>query len=231
MIQHELKAQKRTLTGRKVKSLRQQGLIPANIYGKKTPSLSIQLETKSFTRFHKEVGESTLIYLQIESEKEPFPVFIHDVVHHPVTGLPLHVTFHQVNLKEKVIAPVKLGLVGESPAEKDKLGILVQQLDEVEIEALPADMPEEIPVDVSSLSQVDAAIYTRDLHLPSQLTLKTLPDTIIAKIEPLAAEEVEEKPAEETPLAEGETSEETAAASPPAPTPESKSQNPEDDKS
>lgn len=142
----------------------------------------------------KKTGESSLIYLQIEGEKSDRPVMVSQITSHPVTGDLLHVSFHQVDLKEKVVASVALKIVGESPAEKDKLGILVQQLDELVIEALPTDMPDHIDVDVSPLSEVGSQITIADLKPNPKYVFKTDPDTTIVKIEALAKEEKEEKP-------------------------------------
>lgn len=189
MTQHNLAVQPRQVLGRKVKKLRSQGIVPANVFGKKIPSVNLQLSSKDFLKKYSEVGESTLVYLKVEGEKADRPVMVSQITRDPVTGQILHVSFHQVDLKEKVTAPVSVKLTGEAPAEKDKLGILVQQLDEIEIEALPADLPDHIDVDVTGLAEVNQAIYVKDLKLSSKLTLKTEPDAIVAKIEPLAKEE------------------------------------------
>lgn len=198
MKKQTLNVSKRDVSGRKVKSLRRKGFCPCNIYGKKIDSLSVSVDSKIFLKLFSEVGESTLIYLHVEGEKDARPVFIKEVVKHPVTQDLLHVVFNQVNLKEKVIAPVPVELVGESPAEKEKLGILVQQLDELEIEALPTDMPESIQVDVSKLDQEGDHIKASDLKLDSKLTLQTDPESIIVQIEALAKEEVAPPPPSET---------------------------------
>ncbi|KKU74320.1 MAG: 50S ribosomal protein L25, partial [Candidatus Amesbacteria bacterium GW2011_GWB1_47_26] len=189
-IKHILKAEPRKITGRKVKSLRSQGLIPANVFGKDVKSQSLQVKASDFSKLYKEVGESTLIYL------DDRPVMVHEVAVHPVTDKILHVDFHQVNLKEKTTAEVAIKLTGEAPAEKEKQGILVQQLHELEIEALPADMPESIEVSIASLAADGDAIYIKDISVSSKLTIKTDPESIVVKIEPLAKEE----PKEEVPV-------------------------------
>ena len=192
MIQNKFTVQPRQTLGRKVKKLRAQGVVPANVFGKKIPSVNLQLSTKDFQKKYSEVGESTLVYLQVEGEKTDRPVMVSQVTRDPVTGNILHVSFRQVDLKQKVTAPVTVKLTGEAPAEKEKLGILVQQLDEIEVEALPADLLDHVDVDVSGLAEVNQAIFAKDLKLDSKLTLKTEPDAIVAKIEPLAKEEVKE---------------------------------------
>ena len=160
---HTLKAQPRKIIGRKIKSLRAQGFIPANVFGKDLKSHSLQIKAVDFNKLYKEVGESTLIYLEVAGEKENRPVMVHERAVHPVTDLVLHVDFHQVNLKEKTTANVAVKLTGESPAEKEKAGILVQQTSELEIEALPTDMPESIEVSVTSLAVEEDTILVKEL--------------------------------------------------------------------
>mgnify|MGYP001584493002 CR=1 FL=1 len=216
---HTLKVEPRKITGRKIKSLRTQGFIPANVFGKDLKSLSLQIKTVDFTKLYKEVGESTLIYLTVEGEKENRPVMVHDVALHPVTDQILHVDFHQVNLKEKTTAPVVIKLIGEAPAEKEKQGILVQQLSELEIEALPADMPESVEISIESLAAEGDTLQIKDIQLSDKLTVKSDPEAIVVKIEPLAKEEPKEVPAAApTPEAEAPAKAEESAA-PETPTP------------
>jgi len=214
---HTLKAEARKIKGRKVKQLRQNGLVPANVFGKQLASINIQIVSKDFNKIFAEAGESALIYLEVAGEKDARPVLVREVAHHPVSGLVLHVDFNQVNLKEKVVAPVQIELVGESPAEQEKLGILVQQLHEIELEALPTDMPEKLEVSIIELKAVGDTILVKDIKIASSVTIKSDPEAIVAKIEALAKEEVVEAPVAEVP-AEGaapvEGSTETSAEKP-----------------
>ena len=194
MSKHTLNFQVRTATGRKVKALRKSGLTPAVIYGKKVKTESIQVNTKEFVKLFSQIGESTLVYL---GDK---PTLVRDVTYDSVTALPLHIDFLQVDLKEKVKANVPVKLVGEAPAEKEKLGVLVQQLAEIEVEALPTDMPEHLEVDVTTLTQVDQAVHIKDLKVSSKVEVLSEGEQIVVKIEPLAKEEpVVETPSEVAP--------------------------------
>src|SRR3989344_97735 len=228
MTKHLLKVQPRKTLGRAVKKLRAAGLVPANIFSKLAPSISIQLPVRDFTRLRREVGESTLIYLEVEGEKADRPVIVREVPAHPVTSQILHIVFNQVSLKEKVTAPVSLETTGTSPAEKDGLGILVQHLQVLDIEALPTDIPEHIQVDVSGLTEVGATLAVKDLVIDSsKITVKTDPEVIVVKIEPLAAEEKVEAPAPvegeavpaegEAPVGAGEANAPTAPEAKPEP--------------
>ena len=204
----KLTAEKRKITGRKVKLLRKGGLLPANIYGKNVKSLAVQVNLKSFLPVLKEAGESGLIELKVEGEEKTRPVLIHHVQYHPVDDLPLHADFYQVDLKEKVTAKIPVELIGESPAVKDKIGILIQPLSEVEVEALPADLPEKIEVDISGLKAIDEAVVVSEVKLPEGVKILTEEKEILAKIEPLAKEEETVAPSpEEGAATEGEVTE------------------------
>ncbi|MBM3205582.1 50S ribosomal protein L25 [Candidatus Shapirobacteria bacterium] len=202
--QLKLDVEKRKTTGRGVKALRREGLLPANIYGKKVKSLAVQLETKAFLPTFHQAGETGLVELKVVGEITNRPVLIHDVQFHPVTGDPLHADFYQVDLKEKVTAKVPVELIGEAPAVREKIGILIQTLAEVEVEALPGDLPEKIEVNISSLEKVDDGVSVSELKTPSGVKILTEAKEILAKIEPPAKEEVAPPPAEEAPVEEEE---------------------------
>ena len=135
MTKHTLLADKRTITGRKVKSIRIDGNIPASIFGKEVKSQNLTINAKVFQKLFAEVGESGLVYLQISGEKAEIPVIFSEVTVHPITSAFQHVSMRQVSLTEKIKAPVKIEITGKSPAIADGLGVLVQQSDEIEIEA------------------------------------------------------------------------------------------------
>ena len=195
MTKLKLKADKRTITGRKVKNLRNEGILPANIFGKKVKSISVQVEKSSFESTFKDAGETGIIELSLG--KETRPVLVHGVQIDPVTDEPIHVDFFQVNLKEKVTANVPLELIGEAPAEKQKLGTLVQQLDEIEVEALPTDLPDKYELDVSDLKEVDDMLTVADLKTDAKVEVLNDKEQIIAKIEALREEEEEPVPVAE----------------------------------
>lgn len=181
----------RGVSGRKVKKLRQQGLLPANVFGKKIKSESIQVVDKDFKVIYKEVGDTGLITLIIGKDEKP--VLVHDVQVNPMTDEVIHVNFLQVDLKEKVEAEVPVELIGESPAEKQSLGTVVQYINEIKVEALPTDLPEKFTVDTSELTDVDQAIYVKDLRVDrSKVEIKNDGEEIVVKVEPPQKEEVVE---------------------------------------
>src|SRR3990172_3857960 len=143
----------RTLFGRKVKNLRKDGILPANIYGKKIKSQSVEVNLDEFAKVFKDAGETQVIELKLGREKRP--VLIHNLQEDPVSDKIIHVDFLQVDLKEKVVAKVPVELTGESPSEKEGTGVVVLQVGEIEVEALPGDLPEKFEVDLSPLVKVE----------------------------------------------------------------------------
>lgn len=201
MKKHSLNATTRDLLGRKVKNLRQQGLLPATVYGKTVKSVSITVKQDEFENVYKEAGETGLVELTVDNNQRP--VLVHSVQVHPITQTPLHVEFHQVDLKEKVHANVPVVLVGEAKAVADKIGVLLKLLDEVEVEALPTELPEKIEVDVSSLAEVNQEFKVSDLNIPTGVTLVSDPSIVVVKIGALVTKEAEaEVKAEEAAAAE-----------------------------
>lgn len=199
---YSLVAEKREITGKQLKKLRRQGILPANVYGKKIKSQTIQVNLADFQKIFTEAGETGLVYLKVGTSTHP--ILIHNIHADPVSDLPLHADFLQVDLKEKVTATVPIEFTGESPVEKTQEGIVVPQVREVEVEALPTDLPEQITVDISGLEKVDDAIKVADLKVDREkVEIKDDPERIVVSVAPPAKEEVvEEAPAEEG--AEGE---------------------------
>lgn len=190
MVKLRLQAEKRKAVGRKVKALRRAGILPANIYGKGIKSRAVQVDLKSFTSVFKEAGETGLVDLRLDKEK--IAVLIHNVQKEPVSDGFVHADLLQVNLKEKVTAQIPVELVGESPVEKQGLGTVVNYVSEVEVEALPMDLPEKFEVDLSKLTKVDDLIEVRDLKVDSKkVEIKESADTVLVKVEPPREEEEE----------------------------------------
>lgn len=181
-----LTAEKRTISGRKVKALRKQGIIPANVFGKKTESFAIQILAKDFEQVFKEAGETGIVELSVKNGKSSqYPVLISNVQKDPVSDTPIHIDFRQVDLKERIEASVPIEFTGESPAEKTGIGTVVRYVNEVSVESLPADLPEKFEIDVSALSEVDQAVLVKDLKYDkSKVTVKDDPEKIVTKVEP-----------------------------------------------
>lgn len=197
MTTFELNANTRTLFGRKTKQLRVKGIIPANIFGKKIKSLAIELEKSNLLDVMRKAGETGLIHLKIKGDDKTHPVLVSGYAQDPVTDQMLHVDFHEVDLKQKTTASVPLKTVGESEAVKSGM-VLVMFKNEIEVEALPTDLPDSIEVDISGLTEVGSTILAKDLKVDrSKVTLSIEDEETIATIqEPAKEEEVVAAPAE-----------------------------------
>jgi large subunit ribosomal protein L25 len=226
MQKQTLKAEVRKISGRKVKNLRKEGILPGNISGKKIKSEAVQVVLKDFEKVYSEAGETGIVELT-EGDKIR-PVLIHNLQVNPVSDAPVHVDFLQVDLKEKVEADVPVELSGEAPAEKQAIGTVVQYINEIKVEALPMDLPEKFTLDVSGLAEVDQSVLVKDLKVDrTKVDIKTGPDEIVVKVEPPQKEEVVapttpaegEVPAEGAAPTEGEVPAEGAAPTEGAPAP------------
>lgn len=194
----QLTAETRNIIGRKVKTLRKGGFVPAVVYGHGFDSLPIQISKKDFEKIYAKAGESTLVYLNVG--KDQYPTIIHDVARDPISEEFQHADFYKVRLDEKIKAKIPLAFLGESAAVKGLGGILVKNISELEIEGLPQDLPHEISVDISLLKELRSHILVRDLKIAGNLVVHAKPEDIIALVqEPISEEEL--KAQLETPAA------------------------------
>lgn len=212
----ELNAKVREVLGRKVKSLRKKGIIPAVIYGLKAKSIPLEIDYSKFEKTFKEAGESTVIKLKIGNEAKN--VLIYDVARDPVSDKFIHIDFYEVRMDKPITTEVPLVFEGEAPAVKNLEGVLVKNITEIEVEALPANLPHEIKVDISALKTFDDLIHIKDLKIPDGVKISVNPEEIVALVSPPRSEEelkaleeeVEEKieevekVGEEVPAASGE---------------------------
>jgi len=192
---HTVLATKRTVFGKKTRHMRKEGHMPANIYGKGMESTAVQISLKEFQSLFKAVGETGLVYVQLDGQE--LPTLIHDVQYEYLTHEPIHADFYQVNLKEKVKTMVRVELVGDPIAIAEKVGMLLHTLNEVEVEALPADLPEHVEVDVTNLAALNDQVTVADIKTPSGVTILTAGEEVVAKIAELVSKAAEEEAAAE----------------------------------
>jgi large subunit ribosomal protein L25 len=217
MAELQLKVDPRQITGRQVRALRRQGILPVHLYGKATESLSLQAETQRITALLRTAGRNAIIDLEIAGESEARPVVLRGIQRNPVTSELIHIDLFQISLTERLRAEVPLIIVGEAPAVQIHGGVLLQALDHIPVEALPADIPSQIEVDVSLLEELESSVHVRDLPIPDNVEVLAEGDLLVAKVEaPRIAAELEAEaaaaaaaaaeaaPAEEKPAEEGE---------------------------
>ncbi len=196
-----LDATKRDVIGKKVKLLRQEGKLPAVLYGKSIKATPIVLDSRSTTNILKKVSESTIVTVALDGKEHA--ALIRDRQIDYIKGTILHLDFQVVSLTEKIRTNVHIELIGESPAEASLGAMIVNGISDVEVEALPNDLPEKITVDISILAEIGDAIYVKDLPSIDKVAILTDPEELIA-ITSVVKEEVIEEPVEEV---EGEVAE------------------------
>lgn len=208
-----LNATPRTAVGKAARrAASEAGTMPAVVYGHKQEALSISLSLHEFERVLRKAGESTLI--ELTGLDKPIQVLIHDVDHDPVTTTPRHADFYAIEKGAKVQVAIQLSYVGESPAVKAGSN-LVKVMHEIEVEADPTKLPQEIEVDVSVLAEDGDQIHVKDLKLPAGVMFTAGEDEVVALIQAVEIEpeepvtvdmdaiEVEKKGKEEEEEAEG----------------------------
>ncbi|OGF52020.1 hypothetical protein A3I27_01125 [Candidatus Giovannonibacteria bacterium RIFCSPLOWO2_02_FULL_43_11b] len=211
-----IKAEKREIVGKKVKKLRVGGKIPAVMYGAGEKGLLLEISGHDFEKVFKQAGESSLVELEIGPERKN--VLIHDVAYDPIKDVPVHVDFLQVRMDKLIKAKVELLFEGDSQAIKQG-GILVKVHHELEIEALPVDLPHQIKIDLSKLKNFEDKFTVSDLDFPKGVKTHAAGEEVLALIksprteEELKAEEVAAAPGiesievltkKEKPIEEGE---------------------------
>jgi len=192
-----LTATPRTVLGKKVKKLRKENLIPANVFGSHIKSIALSVKADEFRKVFEEAGESSIVYLSIEGEAKQRPVLIRPPQTHPVTREVLHIDLRQVNLKEKIKAMIDLVLTGEAPAQTQG-ALIIKLKDQIEVEALPTDLPEQIELDITSLNNVDDVVLAKDIKLDrTKIDILLDDEEVLVKAEAPKEEVIEEAPAEE----------------------------------
>jgi len=212
MSNFELRAEPRSIVGKKVRFLRRQGIVPGNVYGH-AESTAIQIPARDVEQTIHRAGRTNLISLAVKGD-QPTTVLMKSWQRHPYKGDVLHIDFYRVSMTETLRMDVPIRLTGEAPAVKSAGGTPFQTQATLSVECLPADIPEAIEVDISGLEEIDASIFVRDLAAPSGVTILTDGDEMIVRImAPTVEPEVEEEAvAEGEAAAEGEA-EPTAEAS------------------
>lgn len=205
----ELKSQIREIKGKKTAGLREQGLVPAVLYGENIKNTSLAVQEKEFRKVFKEAGESQLINLQ--AGKDKYEVLIHDVACHPLTDKILHIDFYKPSAKKKVEAEAPLVFTGESLAVKDLAGVLMKEMHFVKVKALAHNLPREIEVNISSLKTFDDKITVKDLPKLKGVEFEQKETDIVVHVLEQKKEKEEPKP-ETMATKEGETSKEEGQA-------------------
>jgi large subunit ribosomal protein L25 len=223
-----LSVTKRTILGKKLKKLRIEGFIPANIFGVDFKSTAVTTSFKDFMHTYKIAKETGVVYIQLD--KEEIPVLIQHVQLHPVTDLILHVDLRKIDLKKKIETHVPIQTIGQSEAVAKKGGVLLTHMEKLLVEALPQNIPQTIKIDISVLKDIGNEIKVSDIAVSTNYSIKEEPSKVIISViahkeesvtpetTVAAPEVITEKPVEGetvTPAAESGKEEKKAEVSPP----------------
>ena len=205
----------REVLGKKVKRLRRDGVLPANIYGRAISSLAVQMPLREAREMLIAHGTNVLIQVQVSGERELRPATVRAVKRDPVSGAIQHLDFYQVDLSRSMRATVPVTIVGEAPAVSLHGGILLHGADSVQVEALPADIPTQIEVSIEGLEELDQQVRVADALVPAGVSVLSDADLMLARVTrpSLVVEEEEVVPeGEEELVADGSASARAAPA-------------------
>ena len=196
----------RMVTGKKVRFLRREGMVPVHFYGRGVDSLALQVEAATLRRVITSAGRNVPVRVSIDGRDGEEICFIRDAQRHPVSEDLLHVDFYRVDVDRVVRAEVPVIMDGEAPAVRNLGGVLLQPFNSLEVEALPLDMPAAFHVDVTGLEDFEAAVRIGDISITEEVTILRDDQEVIARVAPPRIEEEEEEVVDE--LEEGVEGEE-----------------------
>ncbi len=183
-----LKAERRVVIGKQVKALRREGKLPAVLYGKRIEPIPVVMDHRTTSRQLSQLSPSALVTIDLEGESHM--ALVREKQRNALTGSLLHIDFQVVSMQDKLRSNVYVEFIGESPAVKNFNGILFTELNQIEVECLPNDLPERITVDVSILTEIGSSIYVRDLVIPDNVEVLEDANSIVAVV---TAPEVDEE--------------------------------------
>ena len=173
-----LKAEKRDVIGKQVKAMRRAGKLPAVIYGRHTDPIIVSLDSHSASLVLGRLTSSSLVTIDLDGKE--YPALVREKQRDYIKNRILHVDFLAVSLTETLRASVAVNLVGVSAAVKDYNAVLVTNLQSLEVECLPTDLPERIDIDISVLARPGDGIRVRDVKVSDKVRLLDDPDTMVA---------------------------------------------------
>lgn len=192
MTEWNLCLEERNVTGKQVKRLRAQGLVPAVLYGRETAPINLQCPKGELARVVKGAGATSLINLQIGDGGETRPALVRDVQYDVIRLTIEHIDFYQVVMTDKITTQIGIVLVGKAPVEERGEGTVLLDLTTIEVECLPGDLIPHVEVDVGQLSELGDTITVKALQVPATITILESEDELVAHTQALAREEEEE---------------------------------------
>lgn len=191
----EMNAETRSVTGKAVRRLRRDGIIPVVVYGGKLDdALSLQVAERELQRVLQQAGTGNVIYINVDGANS-YPALARAVDRHPTRNDILHADFLAVRLDRLIRADVQLVAVGESLPAVNNEAILMQEINTITVEALPQNLPSQVQVDVSGLTEIGQQLTIADLNVSDEVTIIAGPDTVIVSLAPPVRVPVDEEEA------------------------------------
>ena len=181
----------RQVVGKKVKTLRRDGVVPVHYYGSGIESRTLQAAGVTLRKVVTEAGANIPVEVVVEGNAESDICFVREVQWHPVNGSLLHVDFMHVDVTERVTAEVPVVLTGQSEAVRELGGVIIQPFQTLPVEALPLDMPKDIAVDITSLLMFGDAVRVGDIALNKDFTILRDDDDLLVTVQEPRVEEEE----------------------------------------
>ena len=195
-----IQAEKRDVTGKKVGALRRQGKLPGVMYGRHIDPMPLLMDLREASKALFKLSASSIVTIELNGEE--FPALVREKQRDYIKNILKHVDFQVVSMKEMIRSMVTVELIGTSPAVKNFNGVVVQNLNQIEVEALPQDLPDHLELNMETLEEIGSSLLVSDLAVSDKVTIHTSLDETVVVITGAALEtEVEEEVDE---LAEGE---------------------------
>lgn len=208
-------AQKRESFGKKLSALRSEGNLPAVVYGQNKQPEAVSINSHEFAKIYASAGHNTIVELKIDQNASD-NVLIHDVATNALSGNLIHADFLRVNMNQAIRTTVPLHFVGTAPAVYQQEGTLLTNIEEVEVETLPAKLPQFIEIDISVLDTFEKSIHIRDIVAPDGVKILEEDEEMVAKVDPPRSEAemdaLNEDVVEEIPAEEGEPTDDSTGA-------------------
>jgi len=174
--------------GKKNVELRKNGSIPAVVYGNNKENLNVSLDAKEFNKAFMIAGHSAIVELKV-GDSDGENVLIQDISIDPIRNEIEHADFYRVNMNKTIRTEVPLHFIGESPAVFQQEGSLFKNIEEVEVETLPANLPPHIEIDISGLDDFSKSIHISDIKAPEGVEILEDAEQLICKVDPPRSEE------------------------------------------
>jgi len=207
----EIAAEVRSAVGTGVKALRRSGKVPAVVYGHNIKAISIQVDAREVSNTLRKIGRNTLITLVVDGGQKM--VLTREIQRDPVRRHIKHIDFYEVNMSEKITASIRVLTVGEPADVKSGAGVLLQERDTLQIEALPSDLIDSVTIDISNM-KIDDVVLVGDIVIPAGVKFLEEPEDEVVRITRFVEAKVEEvavaEPTEVEVIEKGKKEEEEA---------------------